>query len=185
MAHRVCPFWIGYLLLLPIRKLWQNPEKILSPYVKEGMTILDIGSAMGYFSIPLALAVGARGKIICVDMQEKMLAVLRKRAAKAGVLDRIETHLCSPTSLQLGNFAGSIDFALAFAVVHEVADARKLFEEIAAALKPGAQLLVAEPNGHVKDKDFVNTLCAAGQGGFQVAGEPNIARSHTAILQKL
>jgi ubiquinone/menaquinone biosynthesis C-methylase UbiE len=185
MAQRVCPFWIGYLLLLPIRKLWQNPEKILSPYVKEGMTVLDVGSAMGYFSIPLARMVGARGKVVCVDMQEKMLAVLRKRAAKAGVSDRIETHVCGQNSLQLEKFAESVDFALAFAMVHEVPDSRKLFQEIAAALKPRARLLVAEPRGHVKDKDFAETLCIAGQSGFQVVGEPPIARSHTALLEKL
>jgi ubiquinone/menaquinone biosynthesis C-methylase UbiE len=185
MAHRVCPFWIGYLLLLPVRKLWQNPERIVSPYVHEGMTVLDIGSAMGYFSIPLARMVGARGQVVCVDMQEKMLAVLRKRAAKAGVSDRIETHLCSQNSLELQEFTESIDFALAFAVVHEVPDSRKLFQEIAAALKPRARFLVSEPRGHVKDKDFVNTLCIAGQSGFQVAGEPQIARSHAALLQRL
>lgn len=185
MGHRVCPLWIGYLLLLPVRKIWQNPEKILSAYVKENMTVLDIGSAMGYFSIPLARMAGAPGKVICVDMQEKMLRALRKRAIRAGVSDRIETHLCGQNSLQLDKFAGSVDFALAFAVVHEVPDSSKLFREIAAALKPGARLLLAEPRGHVKDKDFADTLCAATQGGFQVAGEPHIARSHAALLQRL
>ncbi len=185
MAHKVCPFWIGYLLLLPIRKLWQNPQKILSPYVNEGMTVLDVGSAMGYFSIPLAGMVGPGGKVICVDMQEKMLAVLRERALKAGVLDRIEPHLCAQNSLQLEKFAGNVDFALAFAMVHEVPDSKKLFQEIAAALKPHARLLVAEPSGHVKNKDFADTLCIAGESGFQVTAEPHIARSHAAILEKL
>ncbi len=184
MAHRVCPFWIGYLLLVPIRKLWQDPEKILSGYLREGMTVLDIGPAMGYFSIPLARMVGSSGRVICVDMQEKMLAVLGKRAAKAGVSDRIETHLCSQDSLELGDFAGKMDFALAFAMVHEVPDARKLFQEIAVALKPHARLLVAEPRGHVKEKNFVDALCVAGQSGFQVAAEPRIARSHAALLEK-
>lgn len=184
MAHRVCPFWIGYLLLVPIRKLWQDPDEILSAYVREGMMVLDIGSAMGYFSIPLARMVGPHGKVICIDMQEKMLAILRKRAAKAGVSGRIETHLCAQNSLQLGNFAGKIDFALAFAMVHEVPDARKLFQEIAIALKPHARFLLAEPRGHVKDKDFVGTLAIAEQSGFQVAAKPHIARSNAALLEK-
>lgn len=185
MAHRVCPFWIGYLLLLPLRKLWQDPDKILSAYVTPGMTVMDVGSAMGYFSIPLAHMVGAGGKVICVDMQEKMLATLRRRAARAGVSDRIQPHLCSQKSLQLEQFEESADFALAFAMVHETPDARNLFQEIASALKPTAKLLVAEPKGHVKDKDFVATLCAAGQSGFQVIAEPHIARSHAALLAKL
>jgi len=184
MAHRVCPVWIGYLLLVPIRKLWQSPKKILSAYMHGGMTVLDVGSAMGYFSIPMARMVGALGKVVSVDMQAGMLSVLRKRAAKAGLGDRIETHLCGQNSLQLENFAESIDFALAFAVVHEVPDSRKLFQEIAAALKPDARLLVAEPRGHVTDQDFAETVSLAGQQGFQVAGEPRISRSHAVLLQK-
>jgi ubiquinone/menaquinone biosynthesis C-methylase UbiE len=184
MAHRVCPFWIGYLLLFPLRKIWQNPEKILAPRVREGMTALDVGSAMGYFSVPLARMVGAQGKVICVDMQPKMLTVLKKRAGKAGVADRIEAHLAPQNSLALDKFAGSIDFALAFAVVHEVPDASKLFQEIAVALKPHARLLVAEPRGHVSDKDFVDTVSLARQNGFELAGEPKISRSHAVLLEK-
>jgi SAM-dependent methyltransferase len=117
-------------------------------------------------------------------MQKEMLAVLKKRAAKSGLGDRIIPHVCAQNSLQLEPFAGKIDFALAFAMVHEVPDSKKLFQEIAAALKPQARLLVAEPKGHVKEKDFVNTLAVAGQSGFRVAGEPQIARSHAALLEK-
>jgi len=44
MAHRVCPWWIGYLLANPLRRwLGQDPAKILSPYVREGMTVLEPG----------------------------------------------------------------------------------------------------------------------------------------------
>lgn len=184
MAHRVCPVWIGYLLLIPFRKLSQNPDKILAPHVRPGMTVLDVGSAMGYFSIPLTRMVGTQGKVICVDMQPKMLTVLRKRAVKAGVADRIATHLCAQNSLALEKFAGSVDFALAFAMVHEVPDAGKLFQEIAAALKPHARLLIAEPRGHVSDKDFAETVSMARQTGFQIVGEPKISRSHAALLEK-
>ena len=70
MAKRVCPVWIGYLLASPIRKLFQNPKKILYHYVKEGMMVLDIGCAMGFFSLPLSEMVGSKGKVICVDVQK-------------------------------------------------------------------------------------------------------------------
>lgn len=184
MAQRVCPVWIGYLLLLPFRKLSQNPDKIVSAHVREGMTVLDVGSAMGYFSIPLARMVGMKGKVICIDMQPKMLTVLQKRAVKAGVADRIAAHLCAQNSLALEKFAGTVDFALAFAMVHEVPDAGKLFQEIAAALKPHARLLIAEPRGHVSDKDFGATVSTAQQTGFQVVDEPKISRSHAVLLEK-
>ena len=76
MADRVCPWWLGYLLASPIRKLVYDPRSILGAYVKPGMTALDIGCAMGFFSLPLARLAGPRGKIICVDLQEKMLQLL-------------------------------------------------------------------------------------------------------------
>ena len=43
MAYRVCPWGIGYLLASPVRCwLGQDPIKILSPYVREGMTVLEL-----------------------------------------------------------------------------------------------------------------------------------------------
>ena len=52
MADRVCPWWLGYFLASPIRKLVHDPRSILEAYVKSGMTALDIGCAMGFFSLP-------------------------------------------------------------------------------------------------------------------------------------
>ncbi len=184
MAHRVCPVWIGYLLLNPFRKIFQQPENILSPYVKEGMTVLEIGPGMGYFSIPLARMVGPAGKVVAVDMQEGMLKVLRKRAWKAGIGSRIEPRLCKQNTLDLQDLSGRIDFALIFAVVHEVPDQANLFRETAAALKPGHRLLVAEPRGHVKEKDFAATVSLAEHSGFRLVDRPGIHRSHTLLLEK-
>src|SRR5208337_4107833 len=157
-SRRVCPVWIGYILASPVRKLMYNPRTILAPYVKEGMTVLDFGSAMGFFSIPLAEMVGPAGKVICVDLQEKMLARLKKRAQKAGVSAQIETRLCAQDSPGLELLAGTIDFALLFAVVHEVPARAALFAGVASALKLRANLLLAEPKGHVSAEDFARTL---------------------------
>jgi len=73
MAEKVCPVWVGYFLASPIRKLYQNPFDILRPYLKEGMKVIDIGSAMGFFSIPAAKMAGSSGKVICIDLQKKCL----------------------------------------------------------------------------------------------------------------
>jgi 2-polyprenyl-3-methyl-5-hydroxy-6-metoxy-1,4-benzoquinol methylase len=182
--HKVCPWWIGYILASPVRKLLHNPRNILAPYVKEGMTVLDFGSAMGFFSIPIAQMVGPAGKVICIDLQEKMIARLKKRAQKAGVAARMETRLCTQDSLELEPLAGTIDFALLFAVVHEVPAREALFAGLASALKARANLLVAEPRGHVSVEDFARTLSVAGEQGFVEAGTPQIARSHTVLLRR-
>jgi ubiquinone/menaquinone biosynthesis C-methylase UbiE len=184
MPEHICHPWVGYLLASPVRKLWQNPEKILTPYVQEGMTALDVGSAMGYFTLPLARMVGEAGKVYAVDVQEKMLTVLEKRARKAGLSKRIETRLCPPDSLGIRDLAGRVDFALVFAAAHEMPDQVRLFAEIAAALKPDGTLLLAEPKGHVKQASFEQTLDLARQQGLTVNDRPKIWGSHSAVLKR-
>jgi ubiquinone/menaquinone biosynthesis C-methylase UbiE len=184
MAHHVCPVWVGYLLASPTRKLFQNPRKILRPYVNEGMTVADIGCAMGFFSLPLARTVGSGGKVICVDIQEKMIRSLEKRARKAGLSGRIETIICNDKSLGLDDFKETIDFALASAVVHEVSSPAGFFSEIHTALKPVGRLLVAEPKGRVSEKDFERTVSVAEQNGFTATDRPEIRRSRAVVFQK-
>ena len=184
MAQRVCPWWLGYFLISPIRRLSQNAHKILAPYVREGQRVLEPGPGMGFFTLDLAQLVGASGRVVAVDLQPKMLASLKRRAAKAGVLERIDARLASADSLGLSDLAGSIDFTLAFAMVHEIPDAAHFFLEVAAASKAGATVLLAEPKGHVKEAAFDAELQAASQAGFEVADRPAIGRSYAAVLKK-
>jgi ubiquinone/menaquinone biosynthesis C-methylase UbiE len=185
MVQHVCPVWMGYVLASPTRKLFQNPTKILRPYVNEGMTVLDIGCAMGFFSLPLAKMVGAGGKVICVDIQERMLRLLEKRARKAGLSGRIETLICNGDSLGLDGIRETVDFALAFAVVHEVSDPAGFFSEIRMTLKPAGRLLAAEPKGRVSEKDFDRTVSVAEQNGFIVTERPRIRSSRAVVFQKV
>ena len=180
MAKHVCPWWIGYLLVSPIRRWLQDPDKTLTPYITEGMTVLDIGPGMGFFTIPAARMVGKNGKVIAVDVQEKMLKVLRKRAEKAGVGSRIVTQICEPDSLGI---AEPIHLCLALYVVHEVPDAAALFSQIKNVLKPTGRLLLSEPRGHVSEKAFQDTLAIAAAAGLKVVGTPKIGRSRSALLE--
>jgi len=184
MAEHVCPVWVGYLLASPLRKLLQNPGKILGPHVKENMSVLDVGCAMGFFSLPLARLVGPDGKVICVDFQEKMLRSLKKRAGKAGLGKRIETRLCSRDSLGLDDLGGRIDFVLAFDVVHEVPDPSRLFREIHEVMEPAARVLVAEPKGWVSAKKFEMSISIAEQNGFERIERPRIRRGTAILLSK-
>jgi len=184
MAHRVCPWWIGYFLLSPLRRFGQNPHEILGPYVHEGQTVLEPGPGMGFFTLEAARLVGRSGRIVAVDIQPKMLDGLRRRVEKAGLLDRIEVRLAATNSLNVADLANSVDFTLAFAVVHELPDTVRFFQEVATVSKAGAQLLLAEPKGHVKAADFSNELHLAADAGFELATQPTIARSHTALLRK-
>lgn len=182
MSHDICPYWLGYLLINPLRRLIHDPRRILEPFVRPGMTVLDIGCAMGFFTLPMAEMVGESGRVIAVDVQERMLAALRKRAARAGLGGRISARLAGVDRLELDDLAGQVDFALAFAVVHEVGDAAGLFRELSALLKPGGACLIAEPRGHVPRADFERTLTAARQAGLIVNEGPKIRGCHSAVI---
>jgi ubiquinone/menaquinone biosynthesis C-methylase UbiE len=171
-------------LVSPLRRLLQNPDTILAGFVSPGMTVLEVGPAMGFFSLPLARLVGPAGRIVCVDVQERMLQTLVKRARLAGQADRIVARVCGPTSLGLDDFTEGIDFALAFAVVHEMPDPPRFFAELARLLRAGARCLVAEPKGHVTAPAFEATLATARQVGLGLVGRPVIWRCRAAVLQK-
>ena len=185
MSHRVCPWWLGYLLASPLRRILQDPEEIVRPYVEEGMNVLDVGCGMGFFSLPLAKLVGEKGRVVCIDLQEKMIGGLTMRAKKAGLADRIDARVCSQSSLGVGDLAGKIDFALAFALVHEVPHKDNLFFEIHHTMKPSGNFLLAEPSGHVSKQDFERTVSLAQSRGFEVSGDVDIRRSHSILLRAL
>ena len=184
MTLHVCPWWIGYILASPLRRLMNSPRQILDPHVRDGMTVLEPGPGMGFFTLEIARRVGATGRVIAVDIQPRMLAGLKKRAAKAGLLERVEARLAQPDSMGLGDMAGKIDFALAFAVVHEVRARSTFFADTFAALKPGASLLFVEPAGHVSPTLFAKELALAEGAGFILDGRPTISHSHAALLKK-
>jgi len=185
MAKRVCPWWLGYLLASPIRRLMADPpDKLLAPYVREGMTVLEPGPGMGFFSLELARRVGPSGRVVVVDLQPRMLEGLKRRAAKAGLLDRVDARLAAADSLGVADLAGAVDFALVFAVVHELPSVEVFFKEAAAALKTGGTLLLSEPKGHVSPDEFESELRAAADAGFEVAERPTIRRSLAALLKK-
>jgi len=140
MSERLCPWWLGYFLASPIRKLWQDPRKILAPFVQEGEKVLEPGPGMGFFTLELARIVGPKGRVVAVDLQPKMIEGLRRRVTKAGLADRVDARVVPPESLAISDLTGSFDFILAFPVVHEMPDAGRFFCEAANAAKTGAKL---------------------------------------------
>lgn len=184
MAHHVCPHWIGYLLINPLRKLFENPNKILGPFVQEGMIVLEPGCGMGYFTLPLARMVGPKGRVLAVDIQSKMLSALRHRARRAGLLDRIELRHITDDGLGVKDFSGEVDFAVALHVVHEVPDQTSFFADVWDTLKQGSKLLVVEPKGHISQDEFAESVGAAEKVGFVPEALTKIVGDRAALLIK-
>ncbi|MGD1148725.1 MAG: methyltransferase domain-containing protein [Thermoanaerobaculaceae bacterium] len=184
MAHRVCPWWLGYWLVSPVRKLRENPSKALAPLVGEGMLVLEPGPGMGFFTLAVARLVGPAGRVVAVDLQPKMLASLERRANRAGLRDRIETRRAQPAALGVADLGGRVDVALALHVVHELPDPPGFFAEVFAALKAGGSLLLVEPRGHVSEADFAASVATSERVGFRAAGGIPGFWGRTALLVK-
>jgi 2-polyprenyl-3-methyl-5-hydroxy-6-metoxy-1,4-benzoquinol methylase len=179
-AH-VDPWWFApFDIGNPLRHWVHNPQTIVEPYVRPGMTVLDVGCGLGWFSVSMARIVGERGKVIAVDFQRHMLNMLRRRAKRAGVIDRIEMQQCQQDQLGV---ATQVDFALLFAVLHEVPDRGRLLAEIRRCLKPGSKMLLAEPPVHVTRWKFADETALTEQMGFQLIERPRIRWAHAALYQ--
>jgi SAM-dependent methyltransferase len=182
-AHHPYPAWLARLEA-PLRRMLYNPREILSRHVVEGMTVIEPGPAMGFFTLELARLVGPRGRVIALDIQPAMLTVLRRRARRHGLHGRLDLRLVEPDRLHLEDVTATADFVLAFAVVHEVADPAAFFSECFAALKPGAMMLLGEPAGHVSEQEYRAEIAAAFSAGFRPCGSPAVPKNRAALLVK-
>ena len=180
-SRRVCPAEHAGWLVNPIRKWFQNPEKLLRDYVKEGMTVLDLGCGPGFFSMPMAEMVGETGKVIAVDIQDGMLERLKNRVAGDEVERRIQLHRAEERRIGLSE---TVDFALAFYMVHEVPDQAEFLREVKSILKPDGSFLVIEPMFHVSKKAFEETTSKAKAVGFVANRGPGVFFSRSAVLRR-
>jgi ubiquinone/menaquinone biosynthesis C-methylase UbiE len=97
----VCPWWLAFTLNNVFRKWVRDPQSILEPFIRPGQVATDIGCGPGFFTLDMARLVGADGKVIAVDLQEKMLQIVKQRAEKAHLSDRIQYHQCQAQALGL------------------------------------------------------------------------------------
>jgi ubiquinone/menaquinone biosynthesis C-methylase UbiE len=179
---RVCPVELSNSLDSKIRRWLQNPRKILAPFIRTGMTALDLGCGPGFFSIELAGHVGAAGKVIAVDLQQGMLNRLHDKVKGTEFEGRITLVQCEKDNI---NVSETVDFILAFYMVHEIPDKDALFRQLNKILSDQGQCLLVEPKlFHVSEKDFQATLRLAQNNGFEIFPGPKLLASWSAILEK-
>jgi ubiquinone/menaquinone biosynthesis C-methylase UbiE len=120
--------------------------------------------------------------VIAADIQQEMLNAIKKRAQRAGVLQRIELQLASSDSLGVKT---KLDFILAFWMVHEVPDKVRFLTELYSLLKNDGKFLMVEPKFHVTKAKFARTVHLALKTGFTLGYSPHISLSKSALFTKI
>jgi ubiquinone/menaquinone biosynthesis C-methylase UbiE len=180
-GEHVCAAEHAGMLTTPLRKLFNDPRRILAGLVRPGEVVIDVGCGPGYFTLPLAEMVGESGRVVAVAVQREMLDKVRERVEPAGLASRIDfvqSEADGPGAL------GPADFALAFWMVHEVPDRLSFLRQVYDSLKPGGRLLVVEPALHVSRTEFAFTVAVAEKLGFTVAARPRVGLSRAALFRR-
>lgn len=161
------------------RRLFQNPQKILSPYLKEGQTALDVGCGPGFFTLDMTKLVGETGRVIGADLQEGMLKIISEKIKGTVLENRIALHKCGQDKIGLTE---KVDFVLMFYMAHEVPNKNSLFREIAKLLNPNGKVLIVEPPIHVSKAAFEETLQIAQSKGLKIIARPKMFPDKVAVL---
>ena len=169
-SNDICPVKFAGSLDNKLRKIFQNPKKILGPYIQEGMSVLDMGCGPGFFSIEIAKLVGKTGKVIAVDLQKGMLDIIAKKITGTELECRISLHKCCETEIGV---TGKIDFATAIYMVHEVKNISGLFSEFSTIIKPGGKLFILEPKFHVSKDAIALYSAELLKCGFKIVFQKN------------
>ena len=179
--HRVCPVERAGSLDNRFRKWLQNPQKILSPYIKKGMTVLDIGFGPGFFSIDMAHLVGESGRVIALDLQEGMLQKLQEKIQGTELEKRFTLQKCEKDRICISE---DVDFIRVFYMFHEVTNQDDFLKEIGSILKPNGQVLIVEPPFHVSKSAFKEMIRKAQKTGLVLIENPKVFLSKAVVLKR-
>jgi ubiquinone/menaquinone biosynthesis C-methylase UbiE len=138
-----CPSWLAWMVEMDNPFTEVNRARVIVGLLElvPGMRVLDAGCGPGRLTLPLAETVGPQGEVTALDVQDEMLARVRKKVETAGLQNVKFLH----TGLAEGKLPKSyFDRAVLVTVLGEIPDQVSALKEIYDALKPGGILSVTE-----------------------------------------
>ncbi|BDU72548.1 class I SAM-dependent methyltransferase [Mesoterricola silvestris] len=134
----------GYLSMLERkeRAAFQKPERILASLAfRPGERVADVGAGSGYFTVPVARAVGPTGSVLAVDILQDMLDYVERRA-QAEQLTNIKLLRSRADDPMLP--AAGADTILLVDVLHYVKERTPFAVKLKAGLAPGGRIVVID-----------------------------------------
>jgi ubiquinone/menaquinone biosynthesis C-methylase UbiE len=180
LNKRVCPASLAGSLDNSARRIFQNPRKILKPFISEGMTVLDLGCGPGYFSLEIAALVKDSGKVIAADLQDGMIEKVIRKIKGTDLEKRFTFHKCQQDRIGVNE---KVDFILVFYMFHEVPHQENFLRELKSILKPGGKIFISEPKLHVTGKAFDEMIYKIKATGFEIIDRPKVFFSRTVLLK--
>ena len=182
-------------LMSPERKKWQDPEKVVREIgLSAGMSVADLGCGPGFFTIPLALAVGETGKVYAVDSNERMLSHLKSNDRAFGDSPRAAIVPIAADVAATSIPSGTVDVAFFANVLHDLAEPAAFLKELKRILRKGsgsvvvdvdwdkAETAVGPPLGIRLSVDESKAILR--EGGFEVIRPIYGGRFHYGLLCK-
>src|SRR5512145_832921 len=125
------------------REQWQKVDAIFAEMgVRSGAIVADVGAGDGFFTSRLARAVGTKGRVFAVEIDDAAMDRLRKRLQEDGV-ENVTIVKGAPDDPRLP--AATLDAALIVNAYHEMEHHQLILGALRRALKPDGRLVIVEP----------------------------------------